>query len=208
MAGVARPLASDVVPPLEAGDVLTREEFERRWELNPEIKRAELIDGVVFVEASVGERHGEAHAQVVGWLGAYRAKHPELQVLDNATVRFAGDNSLQPDALLRRREGGMSVVGADGCIAGPPELIVEIAASSASYDLHAKREVYRREGVREYIVIALFERKLEWFVLEGGAYRPLEPDERGRVASAQFEGLALDVPALLAGDLGAVLAAL
>ncbi len=46
MSGV---LAHDVVLPLENGDKLTRAEFERRYEAMPHLKKAELIEGVVYV---------------------------------------------------------------------------------------------------------------------------------------------------------------
>ena len=53
--------------------------------------------------------------------------------------------------------------------------MVEVAASSVSYDLHEKREAYRRNGVREYIVWRVQDRAIDWFVLRGGAYEPLAP---------------------------------
>ena len=34
------------IPPLESGDHLTRHEFERRYQARPDIKKAELIEGV------------------------------------------------------------------------------------------------------------------------------------------------------------------
>ena len=36
------------VPPLVAGDRLTRDEFLRRWAAHPEIKIAELLGGLVY----------------------------------------------------------------------------------------------------------------------------------------------------------------
>ncbi|HEX3869772.1 MAG TPA: hypothetical protein VHV77_05020, partial [Pirellulales bacterium] len=54
------------VPPLESGDVLTAEEFERRWEAMPDLKRAELIDGVVYMNAAVSIHHGMPHAKLGG----------------------------------------------------------------------------------------------------------------------------------------------
>ena len=43
-------------------------------------------------------------------------------------------------------------VNDDGYLAGPPELIVEVAASSASIDLRDKRQACCLNGVREYLV--------------------------------------------------------
>ena len=81
----------------------------------------------------------------MGWLAAYVAATPGVESADNATVRLDGRNELQPDALLRIETacGGQSCIDAEDCIEGAPELVVEVAASSAAYDLHDKREAYR-----------------------------------------------------------------
>lgn len=115
---------------------------------------------------------------------------------------------VQPDVLLRLEQGGRSRIDAAGYVDGAPELVVEIAASSASYDLHDKLRVYRRNGVQEYVVWRVLDAELDWLVLRDGAYARLEPDEAGALQSALFPGLRLAVPALLAGDLAAVLATL
>ena len=90
------------------------------------------------------------------------------------------------------------------------ELIVEIAATSATYDLYDKLKVYRRNGVQEYVVWQVYDQRLDWFRLSEGQYVPLTPDEVNRgllgvVRSQVFPGLHLDVPALLAGDLAGIL---
>jgi Uma2 family endonuclease len=110
--------------------------------------------------------------------------------------------------LLRLEQGGSSHIGADGYVEGAPELVVEVAASSASYDLHDKLRVYRRNGVEEYVVWRVLDREVDWFVLREGTYERLEADQTGILHSEVFPGLWLDVPALLARDLAAVLATL
>jgi hypothetical protein len=55
---------------LETGDHLTREEFHRRYSARPDIKRGELVEGVVYVASPARfDRHGEPHGLVVLWLG-------------------------------------------------------------------------------------------------------------------------------------------
>ncbi len=150
----------DTLPPLESGDRLTREEFERRYEAMPDVKRAELINGVVYMGSPVRFRaHGRPHVLLLTWLGTYSALTPGVLCADNATVRLAVDSELQPDALLRLEPemGGNSRISADDYVEGAPELLAEIAASSASYDRHDKMEVYRRSGVQEYIVWRVYE---------------------------------------------------
>ncbi|MBP7961692.1 MAG: Uma2 family endonuclease [Caldilineaceae bacterium] len=196
---------------LTPGDRLTRYEFERRYDAMPDLKKAELIEGVVYMPSPVRyDVHGQPHAQIMGWLFVYSTATPGTGIGDNTSVRLDLENEPQPDALLRleRGAGGASTIGADGYVAGPPELIVEIAASSASYDLHDKLRVYQRHGVQEYGVWRIYEGQIDWLSLHQGRYEPLPADEAGVVRSLVFPGLWLDVPALLAGELAQVLATL
>ena len=191
---------------LESGDHLTRDEFHRRYLERPDIKKAELIDGVVIVASPVRREHGRPHGFVMGWLAAYVAQHPATELLDNTTVFLDGKVEVQPDALLWRPEPGGPRLTDDGYILGAPQLVVEVAASSVSYDLHSKKEAYRRNGVREYVVWRVQNQAIDWFHLEGGQYMAVQPDAAGLIESAQFPGLKLDVPNMLAGNLAAVLA--
>ena len=198
-------------PPLENGDRLTRVEFERRYEAMPDVKKAELIDGVVYVGSPVRfGKHGQPHARLLTWLGTYAALTRGVGLGDNATVRLDADTEPQPDALLRiePEAGGTSWISDDDYVAGAPELVAEIAASSASYDLHDKMDACRRAGVKEYLVWRVDDEQIDWFALRDGAYVRLTPDESGVVSSQVFPGLRLALSALLAGDVARVVAAL
>ncbi len=196
--------------PLESGDRLTRDEFERRYETRPDIKKAELVEGVVYVASPVRiPQHAEPHGQMVFWIGAYIAKHPECCFADNGTVRLDEQNEPQPDVMLFRRQerGGQSALDDDGYLEGAPELVAEVSASSASYDLGPKMEAYRRNGVREYVVWQILEERIDWFRLTQGKYEPVTPKD-GVIESSEFPGLRLNVGTMLSGDLAAVQAAL
>ena len=193
---------------LENGDRLTRKEFERRYHAMPRLKKAELIEGTVFMPSPLHfERHARPHALVMGWLATYWAATPGVELADNATLRLDADNEFQPDALLRLPEnaGGTSRISRDDYLEGAPELIVEVASTSASHDLHDKRKVYRRNGVREYLVWLVREKRLLWLVLEDDEYQPLQPGADGLWRSRIFPGLVLNGPALFNGDLARVL---
>ncbi len=136
-----------------------------------------------------------------GTLGLYVLDTPGVGLSDNATVRLDLDNEPQPDALLRIEAGGQTRLDDDGYIEGSPELVAEVAASGASYDLHDKLHVYQRNGVREYIVWRTVDQRIDWFELTDGAYRLLPPDDQGVTHSNVFPGLALAINALLAGEL-------
>ena len=211
MTGTVPQKAMPKVLPLENGDRLTRHEFERRYQATGHIKKAELIEGVVYVASPLRfEPHAEPHSSIVGWLWVYRTATPNVRLGDNATVRLDMDNEPQPDALLRLDEsvGGRSQISDDGYVEGAPELIVEVAASSASYDLGNKLNVYRRNQVQEYLVWQVYDQRLDWFRLSQGEYVLLQPDTDGIVRSEVFPGLWLAVPALLEGNLAQVLSVL
>ncbi len=196
---------------LESGDRLSRAEFERRYRAMPQLKKAELIEGVVYVASPVRiKQHGEPHGDIITWLGLYKVATPGVMLGDNPTVRLDLDNEPQPDALLRLDEakGGQSRISEDDYIEGAPELIVEIAASSVSYDLHDKLRAYRRNGVREYLVWLTQEHAFRWYVLQKGEYVQQQPDKSGILYSQIFPGLQLAVEALLAGEMNRVLAVL
>ena len=172
----------------------------------PDLKKAELIDGVVFVGPPVSDLHGGADTNMTLWLGTYALSTPGTLCRGNTTVRLDQRNEVQPDALLRIAIGGQSRV--EQYIEGPPELVVEVATSSVSRDLHSKLDLYRRFGVREYVVWRTMDQDLDWFVLDRGEYVRLSADERGLFRSLVFPGLWLDKTALLAGNMATVLATL
>ncbi|MEC4815766.1 MAG: Uma2 family endonuclease [Scytonema sp. PMC 1069.18] len=202
---------SKLIPPLESGDRLTRHEFERRYTAIPHIKKAELIEGVVYLASPLRFRsHGQPHGNLIIWLGNYKVSTPGVELADNSTVRLDLDNEPQPDVVLLIDEklGGQAHLSEDDYIEGAPELVAEVAASSASVDLHDKKRVYRRNGVQEYIVWRVLDNQLDWFNLQNGEYIPLNADVDGFVKSQVFPGLWLDVSALLAQDMTRVLAVL
>ena len=191
--------------PLENGDRLTRAEFHRRYQQHHETKKAELIEGVVYVPSPLrAEYHGDPENDLATWLGVYRVSRPTLRAAHNSTVFLDADNELQPDLSLRRTEGGSTRL-VDGYIQGPPELVVEISGSSASYDLFEKKNAYRRNGVQEYIVWRVYENAIDWFELKDEVYVQLPRDDAGVIESRIFPGLRLPVDELLAGNLKAVL---
>jgi Uma2 family endonuclease len=199
------------IPPLENGDRLNRYEFERRYNAMPNLKKAELIEGIVYMPAALRfKSHGQPHGWMIGWLVTYEATTPGVAVGDAPTVRLDIDNEPQPDAVLLivPEAGGQVRLSDDDYIEGAPELVVEIAASSSAIDLHAKKQAYRRNGVKEYIVWQVLNRKISWFYLDEGEYLDLPADTDGIIRSRVFPGLWLAVAPVLAGNMQGVLAVL
>ncbi|MBW4657256.1 MAG: Uma2 family endonuclease [Drouetiella hepatica Uher 2000/2452] len=205
---VATPEIRLSIPPLENGDHLSRFEFERRYQAMPQVRKAELVEGVVYMASPLRiKSHGEPHGDLVGWLWTYKTATPGVILGIEPTVRLDLENEPQPDAVLLV-PGRQARVGEDDYIEGAPELVVEVAASSVAIDLHDKKRAYRRSGVREYIVWRTLDHQVDWFVLQADEYVAQLPDEQGIIRSNVFPGLWLAVSALLSAEMAIVLSVL
>ena len=195
------------ISPLENGDRLTRAEFERRYDAMPHLKKAELIEGEVYMPSPVRQRqHSHPHTRLVFWLASYETDTPGVEAGDNGSVRLDLDNEPQPDAFLiiQPERGGQARISEDDYIEGAPELVAEVASSSASYDLGKKLNVYRRSGVREYVVWRVLDREVDWFVNREGRFERMPPSADGILRSTVFPGLWLDPAALVRGEKASV----
>ena len=151
--------------------------------------------------------HGRPDILIQGWLATYEANTPGVEAVSNTTAQLDIDNVPQPDTLLRVVEacGGQSSVDEKDYLDGAPELVVEVAASTASIDTREKLRAYRRNGVREYLIWLAEEKEIRCLRLEEGEYHPVALQEGGIFRSAVFPGLWLDTQAALALDLAQVL---
>jgi hypothetical protein len=182
-------------PPLESGDVLDAAEYWRRYCATPEKVKAERINRKVYIMSPLrAVHHGNPHAILCHWLGTYAIYARDLIVSDNATIRLNTDNDPQPDLCLLR-VAGQTHFDDEGYIIGAPEMIVEIAGSSASYDFGEKRDVYEAAGVGEYLVFETIEGRIAWWRSENGRFAEILPED-GIYKSVLFPGLWLDADAL------------
>jgi Uma2 family endonuclease len=202
-------IVEQAVPELVRGDFLSRDEFLRRWEATPHVKRAELIRGVVYMPSPLSLEHGDTDNHVASWLGVYSAHTPGCRGSSNATWLMGEADAPQPDNSLRLlpEYGGQSRMEGRYA-AGAPEFLAEICLSSTAYDLHQKLEVYEEAGVQEYLAVLMREREVRWHRRVGDHFEVVPPPADGIYRSAVFPGLWLDAAALLAGDLARVLAVL
>ncbi len=199
------------LPILENGDHLTREEFERRYDAMPDLKKAELLEGIVYMGSPVRlERHGRPHVHITAWLGTYESQTPGVIAGDNTSVRIDDESMPQPDLclIIDPARGGQATISEDDYIEGGPELVVEVSSSTVSIDLHTKLRVYRRNNVREYVVWRVLDGAIDWFVLREGEYVKLSPDPDGIYRSIVFPGLWLDPKSLVDKNLAGVLGVL
>lgn len=197
--------------PLETGDVLMRDEFEQRYDAMPELKKAELIEGVAYVSSAVRwNRHARPHIRLAGWLLLYEEGTLGVECGDNSSIRLDLENEPQPDAamIIAATHGGKVRISEDDFVIGAPELVVEVSASSAAFDLNHKLRLYRRHQVREYLVWRVLDKQVDWFVMRSGRFEQLPCDTVGVIRSEVFPGLWLDTSALMQPDLTTMLAVL
>lgn len=183
---------------LVTGQRMSVDEFIRRWEQLPDLKRAELIEGVVHVASPLGEPHGSYTSQIIGWLTRYSNPTPGILTGNDVSFRIVPGSLPQPDAYLRilRECGGLSD-RRGGLVEGPPELVIEVCDSSKARDLGPKLALYQRAGVPEYLTVEVDPFRVTWRALTAdGRYEAIAPSPDGSLRSRIFPGLWLDVAAL------------
>ena len=204
-------LSSPPIPLLVEGDRLTRDEFERRYDAMPGLKRAYLLEGVVHVGGPVRAiGHGDCCCVINCWLGNYSVATPGTQGAAHSHIRLDSRNMLQPEVsfIIRPSHGGQARISADDYLEGGPELLAEVWARDVRFDFEAKRRIYQRHGVREYVVWRVERQQVDWFVLRDGRFDRLAPTSTGLLCSETFPGLWLDADALTRGDFVEVMAQL
>lgn len=190
---------------------MSQPEFHRAYDAMPEEYRAELIGGIVFEPSPLGYPHGKFDTRLSYLLEHYAAQTPGLQAVQGVTVILGPKDEVQPDVVLRiapkyggqsqntrKREGRFYIKGA-------PEVVAEIAHSSAAIDLHLKKERYAVGGVKEYIVVCLKPARVHWFDLD--CQTELKT-VKGVFKSRVFPGLWIDRVGLLELDYKRSMAAL
>ena len=200
--------ASVLTQPLREGDLLTREEFMRRWEAMPDLYFAELIDGIVHMASPLSDTHGDYQIRLGGWLLAYADATPGCAARSDGTWLMSKDSVPQPDLALRILEehGGQSRLEGE-YPAGAPELIVEVSHTTIARDAGVKLRLYERSGVREYIIVRPKKQQVIWRELIEGQYREMAAGQDGILRSHVFPGLWLDPAALWNEDLTGLAAA-
>jgi Uma2 family endonuclease len=212
---LARPTRSSFfdslgLPWLENGERMDAASFLERYSKTPPGFKAELIGGVVYImPPMLSNDHGRSDSNAIGWLVVYYAATPGTAVQSNTTAILGDESVPQPDSalLILPEYGGQTRAGGpdDKYTAGAPELIVEVAYSSRSADLHTKLAEYEQAGVREYLVLDLERSAVQWFVLDESKFSPLAIEADGLLRSRVFPGLWLDSNALISGNMMRVL---
>ncbi len=131
---------------MESGDRMELAEFRWRYALRPDVRRAELIDGVVYAASPVNfQKHGGPHLRLIVALSAYIDSTAGVIGADNGSIRLDSSgpetSEPQPDLTLcwDAAHGGRATFDDDGWLTSAPDFVAEIAHSSRAYDLTVKK---------------------------------------------------------------------
>lgn len=188
-------LRKSVVPrglPFHNGDRLSQPVFHRLYKQVPLGLKVELVGGTVCVASPTHFQHSQPHLRLAGWIDRYIEVTPGIDGFDNTSNILGPDSEPQPDLclIILPKSGGRTKLR-KGLIVGGPELVVEVAHTSAAIDLGTKKADYLAAGVQEYVVALAREREVRWFVNRAGRFEPDELTD-GLYRSHAFPGLWLN----------------
>jgi Uma2 family endonuclease len=179
------------VPPFENGDRMDQKTFHALYLQTPPGFKAELIGGVVYMASPVSGFHSVPNFVTGTWLGVYAAETRGVQGCTDNSAIMSDESEPQPDQCLIIQEaaGGQTRWDENRYLIGAPELAIEVSNSTVGIDLNAKLRDYERYGVREYLVVAMRQREVHWFVRRKDRFAAMKLPADGVLKSKIFPGL-------------------
>ncbi|HEX8521702.1 MAG TPA: Uma2 family endonuclease [Tepidisphaeraceae bacterium] len=182
-------LVDDLVLPRQPKRRLGEAAFLRWWREDPELHRAEWVDGEVITVPPAGTQHNDIAALLHLVLRLFCEAHDRGKVYSDVYTRLSLPKAQfrAPDVIfvskarlkLTRKE----------YFDGPPDIAFEVvSARSAARDWHDKLQTYASAGVREYWVIDPSSQRVAAYVLRGGRYVQTRPQRDGRINSRVVRG--------------------
>ena len=180
--------------------------FDERL-LNP---RYEIIEGMKYVSPAPILNHGKIVVNICNIFGNYFEEHGSGEVFhDNTDVHLPDGNLFRPDVSV---VCDLSIADRYGNINGVPDLIVEVLSrSTEKNDRGIKKDVYERNGVKEYWIVSPKNKDIEvyhlvegkfvldelYHVFNANEWEMLEPEERAAVKYelkvSLFDDLNIDI---------------
>ena len=166
-------------------DYMTDEEF---FEISPDDRKAELIDGEMIVTSPASEMHESVFAFLFHILTSFVTERDLGIVRGSRTaMRLSEKEVYEPDMLFVAKER-LSLVH-DNYIDGLADLVVEILSRSTAYfDRGHKLANCALAGVREVWLIDPGKRIAEFYRLIGARYEPITLDTEGVFHSQAVPG--------------------
>ena len=186
--------------PMRSSARLTYDDFLR---FPDDGKRHELIDGEHYVTAAPNLRHQAILGRLYLAIGNHLAASPGLgqAFLSPADVVLSHWDVVEPDLLFVAAD--QEAILTPQNVQGPPALVVEISSpGTRRRDLHLKRTLFERAGVREYWIVdpdrntvTVLRRTADGSL---GDTRRLAASSNESLTTPLLPGLAIALPALFA----------
>ncbi len=133
----------------------------------------EIIEGVKFMAPSPGWGHVNVTANLIAIIGGYsRVNKLGVAIADNFDVHFPDGNLFKPDFIFVNAEKAKSLFeDKNTTLHGVPDMVAEIfSKSTMKRDIGIKKDVYEKNGVREYWIIDPWSENIQVYLLRDGKY--------------------------------------
>ena len=163
----------------------------------------EIIEGVKIMAPSPGWGHVNVTANLIATIGVHaRINKLGVAVADNFDVHFPDGNLFQPDFIFVSAENAKLLFQSkDNTIHGVPDMVAEIfSRSTMKRDITIKKDIYERNGVKEYWLINPWSESIEVYLLREGkyflddVYQNYSDDELSNLTDEERAEVKMEVP--------------
>ena len=163
----------------------------------------EIIGGKKFMAPSADSWHNNTAGKLYLLIGMYVATNKlGLVFTDSLDVHFPDGNIFKPDFMFISAANSKTVVdNKHRTIYGVPDMVAEVfSRSTMKRDMGIKKDVYERNGVKEYWMIDPWRETVEVYLLRdgkfefGGLYQNWTEDELVRLPEDERAEIEFEVP--------------
>jgi len=133
----------------------------------------EIIEGEKIMAPSPGWGHVNVTANLVTIINGYaRVNKLGVAVADNFDVHFPDGSLFKPDFIFISAENAKRLFdNKNATLHGVPDMVAEIfSRSTMKRDIGIKKDVYERNGVKEYWIIDPLSENIQVYLLRDGKY--------------------------------------
>lgn len=163
----------------------------------------EVIEGEKFMAASPYWEHVNVTANLIATIGAYsRINKLGIAFADNFDVHFPDGSLFRPDFIFVSAEKVKDLFAKKNTtLHGVPDMVAEIfSRSTMKRDVGIKKDIYERNGVREYWIIDPWRENIDVYLLRdgkyelGGHYENLSDDELLTLTDDERAKIEMEIP--------------
>ena len=163
----------------------------------------EIIKGEKFMAPSPFKRHGKIVGRLMFSIGTYAfINRLGTAFADNFDVNLPDGNVLRPDFIfIGAANDNIVFDNEDENFHGVPDMVAEIfSKSTMKRDVGIKKDVYERNGVREYWIIDPWSENIQVYLLQDGkyvldnVYQNYSDDELSKLTDEERSEIEMEVP--------------